>query len=234
MKKSQILIFLLLLIADLTVVYLDLEAGEVFCKPLLCIWLLACFALQTRTLHSDLKKWFILALVFSWLGDVLLLFVRDHSMFFLLGLSAFLVAHIFYILFFHFVRVRERIKSRWWLVLPVAVYYGLLIALLNPYLGDMLFPVRIYGIVISFMLMLALHMTYIKNRQAGMLMLLGAVLFVLSDSILAINKFYQPFKSAGLFIMLTYGLAQLFLTIGAIHYLISAADGREESNAGSV
>lgn len=234
MKKSQILIFLLLLIADLTVVYLDLEAGEVFCKPLLCIWLLACFALQTRTLHSDLKKWFILALVFSWLGDVLLLFVRDHSMFFLLGLSAFLVAHIFYILFFHFVRVRERIKSRWWLVLPVAVYYGLLIALLNPYLGDMLLPVRIYGIVISFMLMLALHMTYIKNRQAGMLMLLGAVLFVLSDSILAINKFYQPFKSAGLFIMLTYGLAQLFLTIGAIHYLISAADGREESNAGSV
>ena len=234
MKKSQILIFLLLLIADLTVVSLDLEAGEVFCTPLLCIWILACFALQTRTLHSDLKKWFILALVFSWLGDVLLLFARDHSMFFLLGLSAFLVAHIFYILFFHFVRVRERIKSRWWLVLPVAVYYGLLIALLNPYLGDMLLPVRIYGIVISFMLMLALHMTYIKNRQAGMLMLLGAVLFVLSDSILAINKFYQSFETAGVFIMLTYGQAQLFLAMGAINYLLSENSSREEGKAGSV
>ena len=234
MKKSQILIFLLLLIADLTVVSLDLEAGEVFCKPLLCIWLLACFALQTRTLHSDLKKWFILALVFSWLGDVLLLFARDHSMFFLLGLSAFLVAHIFYILFFHFVRVRESVKSRWWLVLPVAIYYGILISLLNPYLGDMLLPVRIYGIVISFMLMLALHMVYIKNRQAGMLMLFGAVLFVLSDSILAINKFYQSFETAGVFIMLTYGQAQLFLAMGAINYLLSVGGGREDGKAGSI
>ncbi len=234
MKKSPILVFLFLFIAELIVVFLDFEIGEVLFKPLLCIWLLACFALQTRPLQTDLKKWFALALVFSWLGDVLLLFARDHSMFFLLGLSAFLVAHIFYILFFHFVRVRERIKSRWWLVLPVAVYYGLLIALLNPYLGDMLLPVRIYGIVISFMLMLALHMIYINNKKAGQLMLLGAVLFVLSDSILAINKFYQPFEKAGVFIMLTYGLAQLFLTMGAIHYLLSASGSREEGKAGRV
>jgi YhhN family len=42
---------------------------------------------------------------------------------------------------------------------------------------------------------------------------------VLSDSILAINKFYRSFELAGIVIMLTYGLAQLFITEGAISYI---------------
>jgi len=47
------------------------------------------------------------------------------------------------------------------------------------------------------------------------------VLFVISDSVLAINKFYQPFEAANVIIMLTYGLAQLFIVTGAIRYLQS-------------
>lgn len=50
-------------------------------------------------------------------------------------------------------------------------------------------------------------------------MLAGAALFVLSDSVLAINKFYQSFELAGLLIMLTYGAAQYFIVKGAIEYL---------------
>jgi hypothetical protein len=41
----------------------------------------------------------------------------------------------------------------------------------------------------------------------------------MSDSILAINKFYQPFEAAGVLIMLTYGLAQFFIVQGAIKYI---------------
>jgi uncharacterized membrane protein YhhN len=68
------------------------------------------------------------------------------------------------------------------------------------------------------MLLLALHLFFIRNKRAGLFMLLGAVLFVISDSMLAINKFYQPFNGAGLLIMLTYGLAQFFIIRGAILY----------------
>ena len=50
----------------------------------------------------------------------------------------------------------------------------------------------------------------------------GALLFVLSDSVLAINKFYQSFEAAGVVVMTTYGLAQLFITEGAIRYISSA------------
>ncbi len=80
-------------------------------------------------------------------------------------------------------------------------------------------PVRIYAVVISFMLMLAMHMLFIKNKKAGLLMMSGALLFVVSDSLLAINKFYSSFQMAGIFVMTTYGLAQLIIIEGAIRYI---------------
>ena len=101
----------------------------------------------------------------------------------------------------------------------VVIYYAALITFLSPFLGDMKLPVRIYGIVISFMLMLAMHMLYIKHKIAGKWMMAGALLFVISDSVLAINRFYQSFEIAGVIIMLTYGLAQLFIVEGAIRYI---------------
>jgi uncharacterized membrane protein YhhN len=225
MKKSQILVFLLILIADIIVVSLGFETGEFIFKPLICIWLMACFVLQTREIQSDLKRWLLAGLLLSWMGDVLLIFAGYDAIYFLLGLSAFLIAHIFYILLFHFIRLKENIKSRWWLVLPVVVYYGFIISLLGPSLGDMRLPVRVYGIIISFMLMLGSHMIYSTKKVAGYFIFSGALLFVISDSILAINKFYQSFELAGLLIMLTYGLAQLFITVGVIRYLSSTYKG---------
>ncbi len=149
------------------------------------------------------------------------MFQEKKSLFFLLGLSAFLIAHTFYIIFFHGIRIREKIKSNLWLLLIVVTYYAVLITFLSPHLGTMKLPVRVYGIVISFMLMLAMHMLFLKNKKPGWWMSTGALSFVISDSLLAINKFYQPFESAGLIIMVTYGLAQLFITRGAISYLTS-------------
>jgi len=220
-KKYRILLFAAILITDLIAIQLHYKMAEYIFKPLIIIWLMSYFVLQSRDVQSRLKKWVILALLFSWLGDVLLMFQEDNPLFFLLGLSSFLIAHIFYILFFHFVRMKERVKSKWYLLLMVAVYYAVLIVILSPYLGDMKLPVQIYAVVISFMFMLAMHMLFIKNKSAGLWMMMGALLFVISDSILAINKFYQSFEMAGIVVMLTYGLAQLFITEGAIRYMSS-------------
>ena len=220
-KRYRIIIFFIILIADLAAVQGQFKMAEYIFKPLLIIWLMAWFVLQLRNVQSSLKKWIILALFFSWLGDVLLMFQDDHSLFFLLGLSSFLVAHLFYILFFHFVRINEKVKSKWYLLLIVAIYYAIMIIILSPHLGDLKLPVRIYAVVISFMFMLAMHMLFIKNTTTGLWMMTGALLFVISDSLLAINKFYQPFESAAIFVMITYGLAQLFITEGAIRHISS-------------
>lgn len=220
MKKiNWVILFLLILTGNIAGMYMNNPWLEKVTKPLLMIVMIIYFVSSVNSISSALKKWIIAALAFSWLGDVLLMFQQEQPIFFLLGLSAFLIAHIFYILFFHLARVNEQVKSRWWLLAIVVVYYAILMAVLYPKLGDMKVPVPVYGIVISFMLLLATHMLFIKNSKAGQLMMAGAVLFILSDSVLAINKFYQPFEAAGLVIMLTYGMAQLLITKGAIAYI---------------
>ena len=218
-KQGLIILFFLLLIADIIAIELNNGVLQYITKPLLMPVLTVYFLSQTVRSAHRLKVWIFAALFFSWAGDVLLMFQDKIPDFFLFGLAAFLVAHIFYIVFFHQVRVLEGIRGKLILLLPVALYYAGLIIWLSPYLGDMALPVRIYGIVISFMLMLALHMLYSRNKKAGVLLVAGALLFVISDSVLAINKFYQPFGQAGLVIMLTYGLAQLLIVNGAVEYL---------------
>jgi uncharacterized membrane protein YhhN len=220
-KQSRILLFLAILFINIAGGLLKNQFIEFVSKPLLIISLFAWFYSETKASPSQLKKWVLAALFFSLAGDVLLLFQQNDKLFFLLGLSAFLIAHIFYTIFFHQVRVRERVKGYVWLLIIVVLYYTLLITFLAPYLGDMKLPVRVYGIVISVMLMLALHMLFIKNKTAGQWMAIGAQLFVISDSVLAINKFYRPFEWAGAVIILTYGLAQLLIVAGAAKYITS-------------
>lgn len=220
MKKNLwIILFAPVLIGDIVGILLTNEPLQYFFKPLIIPALAGYFYSQTKAFLSGLSKWIFAALFFSWAGDVLLMFQANNSIFFLLGLSSFLLAHIFYIVFFHRIRVQEIIRGNPWLLLVVVVYYAALISLLSPFLGEMKIPVRIYGIVISFMFMLAMHMLFIKNKAAGQWMMTGASLFVISDSVLAINKFYQPFEMAGVLIMITYGLAQLFIVHGAIRYI---------------
>jgi uncharacterized membrane protein YhhN len=222
MKKTiWIIIFLFILIVDLIAVYLDNEIVRTIAKPLLMPVLAIYFLLQTRFTASGLKAWIILALFFSWMGDVLLMFEEKKSVFFLLGLSAFFIAQVFYIIFFHNIRMKEYIRGNALFLLLVVVYYGILISVLSPYLGNMKLPVRIYGVILSFMLMLAMHTLFSKNKKAGFWMMLGAVLFVTSDSLLAFNKFYAAFSYSGIIIMLTYGLAQLFIIYGAVNYIRS-------------
>jgi uncharacterized membrane protein YhhN len=222
MKKTYwIILFTIILVAELIGIQLKNETIQFIFKPLLMIVVGGYFLLQTNLIKSLLKGWIIAALFFSWSGDILLMFQVTKAIFFLLGLSAFLIAHVCYIIFFHGVRVRENIRSNALLLLIVVIYYAILITILSPHLGDMKLPVRIYGIVISFMFMLAMHMLFIKNKTAGRWMLMGALLFVISDSALAINKFYQSFELAGIIIMLTYGLAQLFIIEGVMRYITS-------------
>lgn len=218
-NKHRIILFLITLGLHIAGMYWPLRLLEIVTKPLLLLILINWFIAATNNYQSANKKWVTLALCFSWLGDVLLMFQSRSSMFFLLGLSSFLIAHIFYIMFFHTIKVIEGVKSRALLLLPVVIYYAVLIAVLYPYLADMKVPVPVYGLVISFMLLLALHMLFISNKKAGQLMATGALLFVISDSALAINKFYQPFEGSGFVIMLTYGLAQLLIVCGAIDYI---------------
>ena len=164
-----------------------------------------------------------MALLFSWAGDVLLMFESSNADFFIFGLVAFLLAHIFYIIFFTLIRKNEHIPSKWGFIALVGCYGIFLTDILDPYLGSMKWPVRIYSLVLMLMFYGALLMGFVKKKDSGILITIGAVLFVLSDSLLAINKFYKSFEYAGIAIMATYGIAQLLITLGGAKYITSTS-----------
>jgi len=221
MKKIFLIGFAVALIADLIGIYLKNDILVYVAKPLIVISLIVYFLSATWKFENGLMKIIARALSFSWLGDVVLMFESFNKNIFLIGLVSFLFAHLIYINFFSIVRAGEKIKLKTGLILLVVVYYSGLIFLLFNDLHEMKIPVLVYGIVISVMFLLALHMLFIKNKEAGKMMMLGALLFVASDSILAINKFYESFEFAGIAIMLTYGIAQLLITLGAVRYITS-------------
>ena len=222
-KKYWILLYFAVLAVDLFAVYSGNETIRYASKTLLMPLLVVYFVLKTKSFIHSLKKWMILALVFSWTGDIFLLFEYSNSNYFIFGLIAFLVAHVFYIVLFDKIRIQEQFKQSLLPLLPIAVYYILLITLLQPKLGAMQKPVSIYGLVISIMLSFAADLWRLKDRRTAFLIISGAILFITSDSLLAINKFHKQFEYAGLAVMFTYGIAQLLITLGAARHISSSS-----------
>lgn len=165
------------------------------------------------------KKILLLALLFSWIGDVVLLFSERNEFYFIFGLLSFLVAHILFIVLF--VKQSSEIKhknSNWfWLGLGIiALYLFGMLSLLIPKLGSLTVPVGIYASTISLMLIEALKGIFNWNGNARKLVFFGAFFFVVSDSILAINKFYCSLPMASFAIMSTYLVAQYCIVVGIL------------------
>ncbi|MEN9744543.1 MAG: hypothetical protein RL640_381 [Bacteroidota bacterium] len=219
MLQKQRLFFFLFSIIALVEIYLlamNMEQFRIYSKPLIIPFLGLTYYTSLNQKTNLFKDAVAIALLFSWLGDLLL---QKESLF-VPGLLAFLTAHIFYILFY--VRTKsEKIsffKLRPVMLIAVLAYLIEFMYLLWPSLGGMKIPVLIYGITISTMLSAAIWQYQKLDDRTSLFLIIGAALFVTSDSILAINKFSSPFDSAGIFIMATYILAQLFIVLGAIRY----------------
>lgn len=164
--------------------------------------------------------WILAGLVFSLGGDVLLMFQQDYSLYFVLGLGSFLVAHIFYIAAFtktyivnHEIKFLQRFG---WVMLLIVAYAWFFFDAVKDFLGSMMGPVLIYIIVISLMLLIALNRFRKVSTASFMWIAIGAFLFVVSDSFLAWNKFVRELDHSHLLIMLTYGLAQYGIGRGAV------------------
>lgn len=168
-------------------------------KPLLMI-LLAAYVYAD---HLNLKSQSILlfTLLFAWLGDVFLLVPGNNPLFFQLGLASFLLMQIAYIR--QFIGLGA-LKWSWFLV-PVLLYVIGFLTYLYPVL-----PAALVGPVVVYALALG-SMLYFAFQLRVSLLTLGAVLFVLSDSLLAFAKFKFEYPWNSFAVMSTYILAQLLL-----------------------
>ncbi|RYZ21996.1 MAG: lysoplasmalogenase [Chitinophagaceae bacterium] len=219
MKRTYwILFFLIALVTDGVFIYMQDEGLRVFSKTALMLTLLLMVKYTTPKGGSRIRSLLFAALAASLAGDVLLLFESRSPNYFLGGIGAFLLAQLAYALAFNHLRRLKGIRFRPVALVPVVAYYVCLIALLWEHLGPLRLPVLVYGAVISAMLAMALQLARLKNRRSALLIFGGALLFIVSDSTLALNRFYEPLPGAGLLIMGTYGGAQLLITLGLLNH----------------
>jgi uncharacterized membrane protein YhhN len=189
--------------------------AKVLLMPILMVLLFANLEISKNRLNF----FFLAGLVFSWVGDIVLEFSAG---FFILGLVSFLLAHVMYLTVFFFTPGKNTPVRKWYVLIPVILSGAVLIAYLYPGLGEMRLPVFIYTAVILTMLTGAINRKEKANSVSYYLILAGAILFVISDSAIAIDRFRHHFYFSGIIIMSTYVLAQYLIVTGYIFQFRSA------------
>ena len=187
-----------------------LKTGSFITKLLLTPILLLIYL----TAGEDLKIPVILALVFCFLGDLFLEFPKH----FIPGLSACLVGHIFYaVKFLSDITVISKLP--WWMFLFTIVYiaYGITLnsRLSIPDLKQKT-AVYIYTVIILIASFLSLLMCNSVSVYSFWIVLIGTLLFIFSDSILAFNRFKKRSQYGSVCLMAAYGAAQLLIVLGIL------------------
>jgi uncharacterized membrane protein YhhN len=212
--------YILLSLLHLWAVQLQSEALILATKPLLLSLLALWFYLRTRPLEERFPRFILAGLIFSIGGDTLLMLVDNGprgEQFFLYGLGSFLLAQLSYLLgFANYPGAKGGAVTQGpWRVWPFVLYLGAIIAMLWPGIpGPLQAPVAVYAAAIVGMAIAAFNLRPLLPREVFLGLMAGILLFVLSDSLIAIGKFRSdavdiPYPR--LLIMSTYLAGQYFI-----------------------
>ncbi len=209
MNGAALLLLALALAAaffDWVAVHQGQKAVEYVCKPLTVALLIGC-ALALHPVDDTVRTWFVIALVFSLVGDVFLMLPREQL--FVLGLGSFLLGHIAYIVGMHVDGV-DGVRFLAGIVLVMALLSVVGTAILRGVRAgserQLAGPVVAYMFVISAMVASAIGV----GRVPGAI---GAGLFYVSDALIAWNRFRSETRHGRLVIIVTYHLAQVGLVL---------------------
>ena len=209
---------LIFLSISLTEIIGDLSGNKIIVyvtKPLILISIIT-YARLTGT-ERDVKglPYFYTGLFFALLGDVFLM-IREKDLF-IPGLASFLVMQIFYAYSFNLDH-RQKLASTFATVrlVPFMVFALIFFMVLQPHLPGiaMKIAVGIYATSISVMTWMSLLRKDHVPSQSFVLVFVGAMFFMISDTIIAIDKFMAPVPFTTIWVMSTYCLAQYLITIG--------------------
>jgi uncharacterized membrane protein YhhN len=221
-KNYLLLFFLIISILELASQLFDWQTGHFIFKPLVIPALALYFLYQMSDKNKTILQLGLGALLFSWLGDVFLLIPAQQETFFILGLGSFLTAHLIYIILYNKatdkVHGRSFLRKRPGFALPFLFIGAFLFYKLWPSLGSMAVPVGVYTIIIVLMSLSALYRFYKTTNESFVYVMGGAIMFMVSDSILAVNKFLMEVPLGGFLIMATYITAQYLIIEGLIRH----------------
>lgn len=217
MKKIALTLFILSGIGVLLSGFTGTDWLYMISKPLIMTSLLFYYLVSADP--ANRSRALILAMVLSFAGDVLLM----NDEYFIAGLVSFLTAHVLYIFAYRQHQHEESTNSllglqRARLAFPIILAGTGLVVVLYPVLGELRIPVIIYAAVLVLMAINALFRHGRTSTGSFWMVFGGAVLFMMSDSILAVNKFLEPVAHAGFFVMSTYVLAQYLIVRGLLDH----------------
>jgi uncharacterized membrane protein YhhN len=200
---------------------MELEWSYYLTKPVPLLMIIIFFRLQTEvSANRKFINFMMAGFIASMAGDILLMFSNRGEQWFISGLIAFLTAHVMYMLGFVSQTLRDRPWTQHWGQLAFAtliVVYGAEFFILNrQYFGSLKIPVMVYCIAITAMGVAATMRDRDKNPGGYMRVLIGVVFFIISDSLLAANKFIEEFAGAGPAILVTYFFAQYMIATGCL------------------
>jgi uncharacterized membrane protein YhhN len=223
MKRIFLYLFALASVGEIISTLSDLHWLGTICKPALMITLGLYYWSSQRERQEPIVFSVVMAIIFSCLGDVLLMLQGSNPNYFMVGLGAFLFAHIFYI-FAYKQHQREESgnelqglqKIRF--ALPIVLAGTGLVTILYNRLGDLKIPVLLYAGVLTYMVLVALFRFGRTNAGSFAMVFGGAILFMMSDSLIAINKFLDPLSQIEFWVMITYISAQFLIIRGLIRH----------------
>jgi len=191
---------------------------DYFTKPLLLIWIGLYFYLNTGNIKRD--KFIYKAFLFSWIGDLFLMVSHIDGLFFYAGVGGFFLAQLNYIkVFTGDIRSDNKglvFNNPVWLI-PFVVYLAAILYLILGGMKGVMIPIIIiYALSLISMSAFSLNRNGLVSQKSFSLVFSGSVLFVISDSMIAINRFYSEFAGSSFLIMLTYFTAQYLIMQGLI------------------
>ncbi|MEN8137191.1 MAG: lysoplasmalogenase [Bacteroidota bacterium] len=214
-------LFLLISIITISVRLTGNDELENIFKPMLMPVLMIILYTHSNKLSSIYSRLIFMALGFSLLGDIFLMPLFDN---FIFGLASFLLAHVLYIIAFAKMNssfVLGLIKGKLYSSIIFLAYVFLVAFLVNKMIDSntetfLLVAVVIYASVITLMVLFSISLSNNVEGIATKMIMVGAILFMLSDSIIAINKFAFEVDLSGLWIMSTYTLGQWMIAVGSV------------------
>lgn len=222
MSYGFFILALIIAILDWIAVARKWKRVEYFAKPATMLALLAWLGVNGG-FHGSML-WFAFGLLFSLGGDVFLMLPREQ---FIPGLVSFLIGHICYLIGFNSAGLVFSAANL--ILLAVVLFTGYQVyrriatGLQAGGNEKLKLPVLVYSIVISLMLFSALSTLIRPDWRifAGVFASSGALLFFISDTTLAFNKFVAPLPNGRVIVMVTYHLGQILIALGAaIRFLI--------------
>ncbi len=175
-------------------------------KPLTTTLLIVLAALAPAS-NPPYQRAIVAGLLFSLAGDIFLMLPRDH---FIAGLLSFLAAHVAYIVAF---LDGTRLGQRPLLVIPLLLLAAVVLWILWPRLGPLRLPVIIYVAALVTMAWQASVRAALLPSPLTRAAAIGAILFVISDGVLSIDRFRFKFRAAQAVIMSTYVAAQMLIAL---------------------